>query len=68
MKILLILAAAMLLATTVAQRPGLATASPPERPRATPPSAGLGPDLVRGAVRRATGLDRLQPLLARGLR
>jgi hypothetical protein len=66
MKILLILAAAMLLATTVAQRPGLATAGRAERPRVSPRSDGLGPDLVRGAVRRVVGFDRLQPLLARG--
>ena len=66
MKILLILATAMLLATTVAQRPGLATAGRAERPRVSPPSGGLGPDLVRSTVRRAIGLDRLQPLLARG--
>ena len=56
MKMLLVLAAATLLTTAL----GHATARPVAR-RAD----GLGPDLVRGAVRRAVGFDRLQGLLAR---
>lgn len=66
MKILLMLAVAMILTTTLTQRPAhpaaAASAAPPAAPNR---SNGPGPDLIQEAVRRAVGFDRLAPLLAR---
>ena len=60
MRTLLILATATTILTTAAHRP----ATPVDRHVAT--SQGVGPDLVRDAVRRAVGFDRLTLHLARG--
>jgi len=67
MKILLVLATATLLTTALTQYPGPAAAGQVGQPRPDARrSDGLGPDLIRGGVRRAVGFDRLQGLLARG--
>jgi hypothetical protein len=67
MKMLLVLATATLLTAALAQYadPAAAGQGRPQRPEARRPG-GLGPDLVRGIVRRAVGFDRLQRLLSRG--
>jgi len=63
MKILLVLTAATLLTTALGHATARQVGQP--QPVARRPD-GLGPDLVRGAVRRVVGFDRLQALLARG--
>jgi hypothetical protein len=67
MKILLTLAAALLLVAAIAGRPPHQDA--PARPGVRVAMAGMNdalPRLVHDAVERALGLDRLSPLLTRG--
>ena len=67
MKILLTLAAALLLVATIARQPSRPDV--PARQSIRVATAGMNdalPHLLQDAVERALGLDRLSPLLTRG--